>query len=68
MNIKMTNEQFSRVYDVFFKDRESSSMKRYFMLPSLFVSETGKSAYLQDEAICDSITLSQIKYGLLQRE
>ncbi|KAK8892756.1 hypothetical protein M9Y10_029997 [Tritrichomonas musculus] len=51
MNIKMTKVQFSRVYDIFFKDRQSSDLARKFMLPSLFVSETGKSAYMEDEAI-----------------
>lgn len=51
MNIEMTKEQFNRVYDIFFKDRDSSDMNRKFLLPSLFVSDTGKSAYLEDEAI-----------------
>lgn len=47
MNIKLSDEQFERVSEIFFKDKKNSK----FLLPSLYLSECSKSPLLQEEAI-----------------
>lgn len=49
MNVKITKEQFNRVYALFFNDRDETDLAMKFKLPSLFL--TGNDGMLAQDAI-----------------
>lgn len=50
MNIKLTEDQFERVKDIFFKEKEQSILIQKYVLPSFYLAEAKKVQLLEEQA------------------